>query len=145
MKFHRSSAIRHALIHPNFIRRILLFLGLADFPASEPVHVVGPLGATFLRQKAAHLRADLSVSQGASSSSVPPPPSSTGAAAVATDVPPPTTSDDSDIRRTLDHVLTIQAAQGQILVDILDEIRGLRADLARFWSSSSPPPFDDGF
>ena len=59
---HRSSAIGHALIHPIFIHRILLFLGLADFPASEPVHVVGPLGATFLRQKAAHLRADLSVS-----------------------------------------------------------------------------------
>ena len=90
------------------------------------------------------MRADPSVSRGASSSSVPPPPSSTGAV-VATDVPPPTTSDDSDIRRSLDHVLTIQVAQGQVLVDILDEIRGLRADLARFRSSSSPPPFDDGF
>ena len=94
-----------------------MFLGLADFPASEPVHVVGPLGATFLRQRAAHLRADPSVSRGASSSSVPPPPSSTGAtetsgAAAATDVPPPTTSDDSDIRRTLDYVMTVQAAQG---------------------------------
>ena len=65
--------------------------------------------------------------------------------ATATDVPPLTTSDDSDIRRTLDHVLTVQAAQGQVLVDILDEIRGLRADLVRFWSSSLPPPFDDGF
>ena len=80
----------------------------------------------------------------------PPPPSSTGAtetsgAVADTDVPPPTTLDDSDIRCTLDHVLTVQAAQGQILVDILDEIRGLRADLARFRSSSSPPPFDDGF
>ena len=127
-----------------------MFLGLADFPSSEPVHVVGPLGATFLRQRAAHLRADPSVSRGASSSSVPPPPSSTSTvetfgAAAATDVPPPTTSDDSDIRRTLDHVLIVQAAQGQVLVDILDEIRGLRADLARFRSSSSPPPFDDGF
>ena len=133
-----------------FIHRILLFLGLADFPASEPVHVVGSLGATFLQQKTAHLRVDRSVSRGASSSSVPPPPFSTGAAetsgaATATNVNPPTTSDDSDIRRTLDHVLTVQAAQGQILVDILDEIRGLRADLARFRSSSSPPPFDDGF
>ena len=150
-EIHRSSAIGHALIYPIFIHRILLFLGLADFPSSEPVHVVGPLGATFLRQKAAHLRADPSVSRGASSSSIPPPPSSTsvaetfGAAAAATDVPPPTTSDDSDIRRTLDHVLTVQAAQGQILVDILDEIRGLRADLARFRNSSSLPPFDDGF
>ena len=97
------------------------------------------------------MRADPSVSRGASSSSVPPPPSSTGAAetfgggAAATDVPPSITSDDSDIRRTLDHVLTIQAAQGQVLVDILDEIRGLRADLAWFGSSSSPPPFDNGF
>ena len=90
------------------------------------------------------------VSRGASSSSVPLPLSSTGVAetfgaAAATDVPPPTTSDDSDIRRPLDHVLTVQAAQGQILVDILDEIRGLQADLARFRSSSSPPPFDDKF
>ena len=76
---HRSSAIGHALIHPIFIHRILLFLGLADFPAGEPVHVVSPLGASFLRQRAAHLRANPSVSQGASYSSVPPPPSSTGA------------------------------------------------------------------
>ena len=137
-------------MYPIFIHRILLFLGLANFPSSEPVHVVGPLGATFLRQRAAHLRADPSVSRGASSSRVPSPPSSTGATetsggAAATDVPPPTTSDDSDIRHMLDHVLTVQAAQGQVLVDILDEIRGLRADLARFRSSSSPPPFDDGF
>ena len=50
-KVHRSSTIGHALIHPIFIHRILLFLGLANFPTGEPVHVVGPLGATFLRQK----------------------------------------------------------------------------------------------
>ena len=87
--------------------------------------------------------------RGASSSGVPPPPSSTGIAAAETssaaetsgtatnvDVPPPTTSDDSDIHRTLDHVLTVQAAQRQILVDMLDEIRALRAELAQF----RPPP-----
>ena len=151
---HRSSAIRHAFIYPIFIHRILLFLGLDDFPVSEPVHVVGPLGATFLQQRAAHLRVDPSVSQGASSSSVPLPPSSTSAAetfgagagaAATTNVSPPTNSDDSDIRRTLDHVLTVQATQGKILVDVLNEIRGLRADLAWFRSSSSPLPFDNGF
>ena len=76
------------------------------------------------------MRADPSISHGVYCSSVPPPPSSTGAAetsgtAAATDVPPPTTSDDSNIRCTLDHVLTVQAAQGQVLVDISDEIRGL--------------------
>ena len=45
----------------------------------------------------------------------------------------------------LDHVLTIQAAHGQILVDVLDEIRGLCIELAQFRQSSPPPPFDDGF
>ena len=83
---------------------------------------------------------------------VPPPPSSTGAdtaeasnAAIAdVDVPPPTTSDDSNIQRMLDHVLTIQVAHGQILVDVLDEIRGLCVELAQFRRSSPPPPFDDG-
>ena len=46
---HRSSAIGHALIHPIFIYRILLFLGLDSFPSSELLHVVAPIGATFLR------------------------------------------------------------------------------------------------
>ena len=76
--------------------------------------------------------------RGESSGVVPPPPSSTGADTVEkssagttdADVPSPTTSDDSDIRRTLDHVLIIQAAHGQILVDVLDEICGLRTKLA---------------
>ena len=89
------------------------------------------------------MRVDPSGPRGASSGDVPPPPSSTGAAAA--DIPPPTTSNDSGIRRTLNHVLTVQAAQRQILVDVFDEIRGLRADLAQFQSSLSPPPFDDGF
>ena len=87
---------------------------------------------------AAHLRVDPSHPRSASSSIVPPLPSSidtdaaktSGAATADVDVPPLITSDDLDIRRTLDHVLTIQAAQGQILVDVLDEIHGLRADLA---------------
>ena len=135
---HRSSAIGHALIHPIFIHRILLFLGLDGFPSSKPAHVVASIGATFLRQRATHLRVAPSRPKGASSGAVPPPPSSTGADA---DVPPPTTSDDSDIRRTLDHVLTVQAAHGQILVDVLDEICALRAELAQFRRSSPPPPF----
>ena len=134
----------------------MLFLGLADFPFGEPIHVVAPLGATFLRQRVAHLRVNPSSPGGIPSGDVPSPPSSTGAdaaetfgaaaaAAATVDIPPPTTLDDSDIRRTLNHALTVQAAQGQILVDVLDEICGLRADLAQFQHSSPPPPFDDGF
>ena len=52
----RSSAVGHALIHLIFIHRILLYLGLDGFPSGEPVHVIAPIGATFLRQRAAQLR-----------------------------------------------------------------------------------------
>ena len=124
---HRSSTVMHALIHPIFIHRILLYLGLDSFPSGETVHVVAPIGATFLRQRAAHLRVGPTRPRGVSSGVVPPPPSSTGADTAEAsgadttdaDVPPPTTSDDSDIRRTLDHILIVQAAYGQILVDVL--------------------------
>ena len=102
---HWSSAVTHAFIHPIFIHRILLFLGLDDFPAGESVHIIAPIGASFLRQRAAHLRVGPTRSRGASSGIIPPPPSSTsadtaevsGGAAVDADVPPPTTSNDSDI------------------------------------------------
>ena len=93
------------LFYSIFIQRILLFLGLVDFLVGEPVHVIAPIGATFLRQRAAHLRVGSSRPRGESSGAIPPPPSSTGAdiaevfgaVAVDADVPPPTTSDDSDI------------------------------------------------
>ena len=150
---HRSFVVAHAFIHPIFIHRILLFLILVDFPACEPIHVIAPIGVTFLRQAATHLRVGSTRPRGESSSAVPPPPSSTGAAtaeasgaiAANANITLPTTSDDSNIRRTLDHVLTVQEAHGQILVDVLDEIRALRAELAQFRQSSPPPPFDDGF
>ena len=102
---HRSSIVAHALIHPIFIHRILLFLSLVDFPTGEPVHVIAPIGVIFLRQRAAHLRVGSLHPKGESSGAVPPPPSSTGvdttevsgAATIDADVHPPTTSDDSDI------------------------------------------------
>ena len=126
-----------------------MFLGLDGFPADELVHIIAPIGATFLKQRVAHLRVAPLRPRGVSSGVVPPPPFSTGADAAETsgaaaanaDVPPPTTSDDSDTQRTLDHVLTVQATHGQILVDVLDEIHALRAELAQFRRSSPPPPF----
>ena len=53
VEVHRSSAKSHGLFFLFFIHRILLDLGLEDFPASEPVHIIAPIGATFLRQRAA--------------------------------------------------------------------------------------------
>ena len=57
--------------------------------------------------------------------------------------PPPSASDDSSLRGMLETVMTIQAAYGQILVDVLAELQALRADLASIRHSSPPPPFDD--
>ena len=71
---HRSFAIAHAFIHPIFIHRILLFVGLDDFPAGEPVHIIALIGATFLRQRATHLRVGPTRLRGASSGVIPPPP-----------------------------------------------------------------------
>ena len=48
IEVHRSSSTTHALFFPVFIHRILLHLGLVEFPASDPVHIVAPISATFL-------------------------------------------------------------------------------------------------
>ena len=44
--------------------------------------------------------------------------------------PPPSSSGDSSIRSMLDTVMTVQAARGQLLVDVLTKLQALRADLA---------------
>ena len=147
---YRSSSIAYAIFFPIFIHRILLHLGLEDFPASEPVHIVAPIGATFLWQRADQLRAISKRPRLEPSGVAPPLPSSTGDTSTEASVdpvavvPPLSTSDDSDIRRTLETIMTIQAAHDQLLVDMLDEIRALRAELDHFRRSPLPPPFDDG-
>ena len=136
---HKSSSTAHALFHPVFIHRILLFLGLHDFPAFEPVHIIAPIGVTFLRKRAAHMR-ESSKCPRVEPFGTTPPPSSIGTTsgeastnpvggAVAA-IPPPSTSDDFDIHYTLETVMAIQAAHGQILVDMLNELHVLRANLA---------------
>ena len=52
VEVHRSSAKSHGLFFPVFIHKILLDLGLEDFPASKPVHIIAHIGSTFLRQRA---------------------------------------------------------------------------------------------
>ena len=96
------------------------------------------------------MRASFKCPKVESSGVAPPPPFSTGDAMAkelvdhAADVPPPPTSDDSNIRRMLEIVMTVQAAHGQILGDMLDELCALRADLEHLRRSPPPPPFDDG-
>ena len=50
---HKSSSSAYTLFFPVFIHWILLHLGLEDFLASKPVHIIAPISATFFRQKAA--------------------------------------------------------------------------------------------
>ena len=57
VEVHRSNARSHGLFFPVFIHRILLDLGLEDFPASKPIHIIAPIGVTFLRQRATQLKA----------------------------------------------------------------------------------------
>ena len=85
-----------------------------------------------------------------SSVAPPPPPSSSGDPAVdefidltAVDAPPPSALDVASIRRTLDTVMTVQVAYGQLLVDVLTELQALRVDLVSLRRPLPPPPFDD--
>ena len=52
VEIHRSSSIAHGIFFPVFIHRILLHLCLEDFPASKLIHIIAPIGATILRQRA---------------------------------------------------------------------------------------------
>ena len=75
VKVHRSSCTAHGLFFPIFIHRILLHLGLKDFLASEPVHIIASIDATFLRQRVAQIRASSKCPRVESFGVTPPPPS----------------------------------------------------------------------
>ena len=55
IEIHRSSSTAHSLFFPIFIHWNLLHLGLDEFLASDPVHVIAPIGATFFRQRTAQM------------------------------------------------------------------------------------------
>ena len=112
VEVHWSSSSTHALFFLVFIHRILLHLGLEEFPSSEPIHIIASIGVTFLRQRAAQMRTSSKHPKVESFSGVappsPPPPSSSGDPTA----DPPSTLDDSIIRHMLDTVITVQAAHG---------------------------------
>ena len=118
IEVHRSSSTAHALFFPVFIHRILLHLILIEFPVSKLVHIVAPIGATFLRQRATQLRHSFKHLKVEPSDVAHPPPFSSGDTTArelidhAVDVPSPPTSDDSGIQHMLEIVMTIQAAHG---------------------------------
>ena len=105
VEVHRSSAKSYGLFFLVFIHRILFDLGLDDFLASELVHIIAPIGATFLRQKVAQLKASFKrphVESSTGDASRDPPSSdpSTKAYVDPTAIvdPPPSASSDSPLR-----------------------------------------------
>ena len=123
IEVHGSSSTAHALFFLVFIHRILLHLGLDEFPTSETVNIIASIGVTILRQRATQMRASSKCPRVDYSSSgappPPPPPSSIGDPVggayvdpTVAIVPLPSTLDDSNIRRMLDTVMTVQAAHG---------------------------------
>ena len=57
--------------------------------------------------------------------------------------PSPSTSSSSFMRTMLEMCLTVQVAHGQILLDLLNEVAALRADLADARGASPPTPPSD--
>ena len=58
--------------------------------------------------------------------------------------PPLSTSSDSSLRAMLDNILIVQAVHGQILLDVLNEVVALRANLVHARSSLlQAPPSDE--
>ena len=102
VKVHMSSSTGHGLFFPIFINRILLHPGLDEVLAFEPVHIIAPIGATLLRQRATKMRASFKRFRVETSSGVAPPlPSSTSDPTAeayvdmtAAAAPPPSTLDD---------------------------------------------------
>ena len=130
---------------------ILLDLGLEDFPASKPVHIIALIGATFLRQRAAQLKASSkhprveSFIGDASRPLTSSDPTAEEYVDPTTAVGPlPSSSSNLSLQSILDIVMTVQVAHGLILLDVLTELQALRANLVGAKGSTPPPPpFDD--
>ena len=107
----------------------LLHLGLEGFLASKPIHIIAPISATFLRQRAAQMKTSfkrLGVEYSTSAASQPlslgDPTTKAYVDPTAVIDPPPPSSSGSTIRSMLDIIMTIQATHGQLLVDVLMEL-----------------------
>ena len=56
VEIYRSKSKAQKLFFAVFIYRVLNFLGLKDFPTLELVHIIDPIGATFLKQQQAQMK-----------------------------------------------------------------------------------------
>ena len=112
VEVYRSNSKSHGLFYRVFIHRILLDLGLEDFPTSEPIHIIAPIGAIFLRQRLAQLKASSkhprvkSCTCAASMPHFSDPTVEDYVDPIATVDPPPSSSSESSIRSMLETIMT---------------------------------------
>ena len=110
-----------------------------------PVHIIAPIGATFLRQRVAQLKASSKCPRVESSigdafrgpPSGDPPAEEYVDPTIAMEPKPPTSN--TSTRSMSETVLTVQFAHGQLLLDLIYEVAVLRADLAASRDASPPP------
>ena len=158
---YRSTSKSQKLFFPMYIYRILKFLGLSDFPPLKLVHITALVGATYLRQRQAHMK---SVEPSTGSSKRSQAASTTaptfGAMPAAeetfvnstTAVNPSGGADDADptvapplsLHAMMKSFMTTQVAHGQLLNELLTEVASLKADFMEYMSAFPPPsPFED--
>ena len=118
--------------------------------ACKHVHIIAPIGASFLRQRAAQLKANSKRPRVNSSigdafrgcpSSDPPTEEYVDPTALV-DLEP-STSTAISTRSMLETILTVQSAHGQLLLDLLNKVGILQAKLAATSSASPPAPPSD--
>ena len=110
-----------------------------------PVHIIAPIGATFLRQRVAQWKANskcLRVESSIGDASRGPPSGDPPAEeyvdpTIAMEPKPPTSN--TTTRSMSETVLTVQFAHGQLLLDLIYEVATLWADLAASRDASPPP------
>ena len=94
----------------------------------ELVHIIAPIGATFLRQRATQMKASSKRPRIESSTGASRPPTSGDPTAeefvdpIVVVEPFASSLGDTSIRSMLDTVMTVQAAHGQFLLDVLTEL-----------------------
>ena len=138
VEVHRNNARKQHLFFPIFIHRILGFIELEHFPSSKLVHLIAPIGATFLKQRNAQKK-PTKPSVGTtkrqrvepSHEDVPIDPTATIAVAAADDVDVAANADGPSIaspslRFMLERVLEMQSSQHIMMETFHDDIGGSR-------------------
>ena len=109
VEVHRNKSRKHCLLFPIFISRILAYLELEDFPSSNYVHLIKPIGSSFLKewnaQKKTVDEVDIDIADAEPT------------------VPPPLS-----LHAMMETFMMTQAAHGQLLNELITKVAALRAD-----------------